>query len=516
MILFFGSVRIRLLSFPLERDEGEYAYAGQLIMHGIAPFRYCYSMKLPGTAAAYALFTAIFGQTAVGVHLGLLLVNAATTVLVYLLARRVFGRLAGVVAAAAFAFLSLEPTVHGFAGHATQFVVLPAVGGLLLLLKAIETGRLQMFWWSGVALGLGVLMKQPGMFFVLFAAFYLTCSEWMSGLQWRGLVSRMAALILGAVLPFAFTCLFFLEAGVFSRFWFWTFSYARQYGSIFTLSHGLEIFERRAPLIVSPAAPIWIIAVTGIVLVFWRRKEWSQIILVLGFLVFSFAAVCPGLYFREHYFVLLLPAVSLLCGAAVSRATALIGGSSKIPALALVPAMVFAVALGLSVVHDSDYLFETDPVAACREIYGTNPFPEAPQVAEFIRNRSASDDRIAVVGSEPEIYFYSQRRSATGYLYTYPIMEPQPFATTMQHEMESEIENTKPRFVVYVHVPASWLAQPSSDQSIFTWAGQYLQNQYQLVGMVDLLGSETEFHWDADARSIQPRSSSYVLVFQRA
>ena len=30
--------RLRLLAFPLERDEGEYAYAGQLILQGIPPY----------------------------------------------------------------------------------------------------------------------------------------------------------------------------------------------------------------------------------------------------------------------------------------------------------------------------------------------------------------------------------------------------------------------------------------------------------------------------------------------
>src|SRR5271165_5109722 len=74
VVLFFGMIRLRLLDFPLERDEGEYAYGGQLILQGIAPYQLCYSMKLPGTAAAYALFMAFFGQTPAGVHLGLLLV----------------------------------------------------------------------------------------------------------------------------------------------------------------------------------------------------------------------------------------------------------------------------------------------------------------------------------------------------------------------------------------------------------------------------------------------------------
>jgi len=54
IILFSACVRFRLRDFPLERDEGEYAYAGQLILQGIPPYQLAYNMKLPGTYAAYA------------------------------------------------------------------------------------------------------------------------------------------------------------------------------------------------------------------------------------------------------------------------------------------------------------------------------------------------------------------------------------------------------------------------------------------------------------------------------
>ena len=67
-------IRIRLLDIPLERDEGEYAYSGQLILHGIPPWKLAYTMKLPGTAVAYAFFISVFGQTTAGIHVGLLLV----------------------------------------------------------------------------------------------------------------------------------------------------------------------------------------------------------------------------------------------------------------------------------------------------------------------------------------------------------------------------------------------------------------------------------------------------------
>src|SRR5450759_1349438 len=134
VILFFALIRVHLRDCPLERDEGEYAYAGQLMLQGIPPYQLAYSMKLPGTFAAYAVILALFGQTPGGIHLGLLLVNAATTFLVFLLTRRLFGQLAGLLAGASYALLSTSPSVMGFAGHATHFVVLPALGGILLLL----------------------------------------------------------------------------------------------------------------------------------------------------------------------------------------------------------------------------------------------------------------------------------------------------------------------------------------------------------------------------------------------
>src|SRR5271165_1064179 len=105
IILLFALIRYRLREMPLERDEGEYAYAGQLILQGIPPYQLAYNMKLPGTYAAYAVILAVFGQTPTGIHIGLLIVNAATSVLLFFLAKRLMTPLAGLGTSAAFALL---------------------------------------------------------------------------------------------------------------------------------------------------------------------------------------------------------------------------------------------------------------------------------------------------------------------------------------------------------------------------------------------------------------------------
>src|SRR5437879_9694161 len=139
LILFVAAVRLRLRDMPLERDEGEYAYSGQLILQGIPPYKLAYNLKFPGIYAAYALMMLIFGQTAAGIHLGLLVVNVASIILMFFLGRKLLDLNGGLVAAATFALLSLSVSVLGLAAHASHFVILAVLGGTLLLLRATES-----------------------------------------------------------------------------------------------------------------------------------------------------------------------------------------------------------------------------------------------------------------------------------------------------------------------------------------------------------------------------------------
>src|SRR4030095_9768169 len=226
------AIRIRLLGIPLERDEGEYAYAGQLMLQGIPPYKLAYNMKFPGTYAAYALIMSIFGQTISGIQLGLLLINVATGALVFFLGRRLINETAGLVAAASYALLSISPTVLGFAAHATHFVMVPVLGGMLLLLDQRAEARFGRLFVSGLLFGLAVVMKQPGIFFALFAVVYLMMKEIRRELREKEWFVRTLVFSGGVILPFATTCLLMFCAGVFREFWFWTVDYAQQYGSL--------------------------------------------------------------------------------------------------------------------------------------------------------------------------------------------------------------------------------------------------------------------------------------------
>src|ERR1700677_1985879 len=104
-----AAIRVRLLSMPLERDEGEFALAGQLIRQGHPPDDRLYNMKWPGTYYGYAVIESVFGESVRGTRLGILCLNAVWIVLVYLIARRLLDASAAAAAALVYAILSVSP-----------------------------------------------------------------------------------------------------------------------------------------------------------------------------------------------------------------------------------------------------------------------------------------------------------------------------------------------------------------------------------------------------------------------
>ena len=148
-------------------------------------------------------------------------------------------------------------------------------------------------------------------------------------------------------------------------------------------------------------------------------------------------------------------------------------------------------------------------------MYGLSPFPEAVQVAGYIRAHSDKGSRIAVLGSEPEIYFYANRRSATGYIYTYSMMEPQPFALAMQDQMIRETEDSRPEYVVFVSADGSWGIRGNSHVEIFKWWDAYSAKNYKVAGVADIMSPDrTEYHWE-DSASYHPHGRDVTVTTLR-
>ena len=513
ILILTAWLRVRMLSVPLERDEGEYAYFAQLILDGHPPYQYAYTMKLPGICYAYAAGMAVLGGDIAGVHTAFLLVNLITIALLFFLARNLAGWLAGVTAAASYAVLSADTGVLGFHAHATHYVVLFASLGALLLERAAQRKGNVLFLLSGLSMGLSFLMKQHGILFIVFGVLYIASPAFKTSGEIKAWLTRAGLFAVASVLPYLAVCLAMWLYGVFPKFWFWTFTYARAYTGEISLRDAAIVL--RANLGEVLRGPFWIWCVGGASLLglLALRRTRHQYIFVLLFAFCGAVAVCPGLYFRTHYFVLFLPALALAIGVGLAELYGLSSGRRS-RWLKLAPAGVLVLAIGISLYRSRVYFFELSPVEEVRFNYGNNPFSEAIPIARYIQKHTGPTDRISILGSEPEILFYAHRLSATGHIYTYGLMEPQPYARAMQHEFITETETSMPEFVVFVPVNTSWLRSARSVPDLWEWIPKFLTAHYDRVGVINIEGDRTDYFWEETAQHAVAGSAP-VFVFRR-
>lgn len=518
ILLACAWIRFRLLATPLERDEGDYAYLAQLLLQGIPPYTEAYDMRMPGIFAAYALVLAAFGQTGVAVHLGLLLVNSATIVLMFLLGRKLLDATTGIAAAASFGALSLTPTIQGIAANAEHFLILLVLAGILLLLRALDSRRSALLFFSGATLGLAFLIKQHGIFFVAFGGAVLVWSEFLQRpFAGRRCLSRSLVFATGAFAPVGLTFLAILLLADFEKFWLWTVTVPRDYVTAVPLHLGLDRLWERFNLVAAPALPLWCVAGIGLVAPAWSARARGRGALVLGFALFSFLSMTPGLLFRPHYFLQILPAAALLVGIAVSSIADLLARTRSTMLIRATQALVVLIPIYYLAYGEQAFLFRMSPTEASRYTYSLNPFPESLEIAHYIKRNSTPDDRIVVLGSEPQIYFYAQRRSATPYILMYPLMEYHPLVLEMQQEMIEGIERQEPKYLVFVNTASSWQQRAYSHTNVIRWAKDYAKRHYRRVGLVDIISAaETRYLWDDASVGQSPRSTNWISVFERS
>ena len=164
-----------------------------------------------------------------------------------------------------------------------------------------------------------MLIKQQGSFLCGFGLLVLLIhyALWRP-FSWRTLLAGCAVFAIGAILPFAATCFWLWRAGVFDQFWFWTAVYARGLAQQVSYGVGLELFWQSSLAIVTANWPLAIAALLGACLLGSDKYAGNVRWFVMAYFAFSFLSICPGCYFRPHYFIVPLAAVSICSGVAGS------------------------------------------------------------------------------------------------------------------------------------------------------------------------------------------------------
>lgn len=470
-------------------------------------------MKLPGTSFMYAILMFIFGQTSTGIHIGLLFLNAATMYILYTAVKKIFNPFIALATSTIYGFMAIGFVFDGFSAHATHFICFYFSLALLFLARYLKTGKALQAFLFGLMLGMAFLMKQQAVFLVLFGGLflliYLQTEKKQSVLE---MIKNTLPFAAGVVIPYIVVILIIVLTGQFPMFWLWTVKYASSYEAV----KSMDLISIYFTSTFTPAWKVysyfWLLALAGILVLYRSPYTRLQKIFAIGYFIAAACAVSSGFYFRQHYFVVILPAIGLLSGIFIEFVIKQIKLKSANASLLILSAFVL-----ITLYINRQYFFNAPIKEVYNLSYWGNPFNEAKEIAKYIQANSKDTDKIAVLGSEPEIYFYANRRAATGFLYTYPLVDNQPFNLIMQNQMIKEIEDSKPAFIVFCNVTYSWVVQAGTPKKIFEWGNAYTHANYTPVGFVDFYSnSGWQYFWGDDIKNrpdAQPES--FIIVFKR-
>ena len=460
-------VRFNYRNIPLERDEGEYAYAGSLLLHAHYPYQDAYNMKFPGSYLMYALMMKIGGENIESIRLGIcaiLLITALGLIGVsYMLTQN---KGASVLAGVLFVALTNTMAGEGLMANAEHFVNLFMVFGVFFLLFFLKhKSSLIYLFISGVLLGSSLVMKQYGYAFCLFALLTLLVN--LFGQTWLRIIKSLSVFLSALILPVAMLLAWVVYHRLWYKFLFLTIRYAFAYLGLDRGNVGKSVSQ-----IFLSAIPIAVVVVIALaILLLSLRERKARFLLV--WILFSILALSTGYYFRVHYFILAYPALAVISAYAYNRMVFKNYGGIGKAGIAIALILFFAV--------QKEEQFPANSTDVLKNHYRYSLFADMPVVARHIDSLIPESDRLSLFSNEPELLFYSRHIAASGYIYNYPLFELQPYAREMTEEYIQQVSSNPSRLFVY-HTGALQLQNQSTYRFFETWWKRYSQN-FSLIGV---------------------------------
>jgi 4-amino-4-deoxy-L-arabinose transferase-like glycosyltransferase len=506
-------LRSRLLPIPFERDEGGFAYMGHTWLEGTPLFSDYVDVKPPLIYILYGIFSKLFGADPTGIHTGLMLFNLGFSITFFLFLKKYYHSGVALLASVLFVLLSSMSNVFGFAAHATQLLIWPAFGGLWLTRQGLDENKIFKIALGGFLLGLAFLIKQQALGFMLLAGIFLTFATLYPKTRWVLWLKTGFVLTFFAVLPYLICLVWFYSNGTLDNFWYWTYVWPSQFAAKQT--GNTELFSMMFGLVSRNTELIWYAGLAGLISVWFTKIQLPQKVFSLSLAFFGFLALSIGFHYYPHYFVVMLPGVCLgyalfmySIGHFLQKINIYSGISYPIIILVSLIPLFFAFK------SSKDYYFKDKHAKILRAVYGTNPFQESFIVGNKIKSMSQPGDSILVLGSEPQILFYSKLPSITEHMHYYQLVDGGTHNDSLQQILINKAERSKPRFLVFSRTGYSWLNK-KPENILFNWLNPFLQENYSLIGMANVDKERaTTYLWDKDV-SYDKMTNESLLLFLR-
>jgi hypothetical protein len=466
--LLFVALRWNTFDAPLVRDEGEYAYAGQLFRQGIAPYEHSFLQKPPMIAYTYALADLVAPGVAWFPRILAYGFAAAATVLLALVARKEFGRGCALPAAWLVTPMLLLPGIDQPTANTEMFLLLPLMGVVAAWSLSRKRGAGTGAWFAAGLLGAIALLYKYTCLPILAVVFITWSRDAWRQTGRRALLHHWSYGFLGGLLGLVAGLGWFVARDGGWHVWECTIQYNRFYTASSSFGFaGFSTWVRKLwgnwwilfllPLALTVRAP--------------RRAGLWGILFFAAWLTTSFSRY-------GQYYILLMPFWALLAVAAIHHASQQLAARFAFSEGVLRRAGT-AIVVILLCWPDLAVIFRSR-----EQVRRDQPdiLSGASMVAGRVAALTSPGDPVFVAGSEPQILSMARRRSPTRFVIMYPLMIPTPVARTYQKEAIRDLEEHPPALIVHIPAGSSWLRSRSTPPDFDQYLDWLLATRYEAAG----------------------------------
>jgi hypothetical protein len=494
-----------------------YAYIGDMILKGYAPYKDAWDVKSPGIFFQFAAAFALFGRTGFAANLmdGLIAVLAAWAL--FSVGERWRGWRAGLFAAVSWVLLYFAYVSKGWDGQPETTGVLLVSWLMLLGMKEAPFSRWESVT-SGLICALLLWYKLP---FIVFGALLLPRlrrSKVTWGVIWPALAAFLgvAALFVG----------YFASKGALADLYEGAVLFplrlaTLEKGDISTQSAN---FYRELYQIGRGATGPVVFALIGLLVLAATRVRGREILLTMFALGIGLLLVVgQGRYFAYHW-LLALPSVSLLAGIGVDSLARWAKSRSACLAACMMAAVLLSVfpARGEEspahtercIADTSAFLWSTfsgtylrtgeiyDYWARVETNYGEKLKMDArtsPEFGRILREETNEDESILCFDIEPSINFYAERRAPTRFLYLWYLGLRKMQDLGWYLEFARGVMAKKPKFIVVCKEYQGTFGYVDGEERLAAWPelGAWFKENYLPVVDMEVGVMKTFIHKDA-------------------
>lgn len=431
--LILIGLRIQFIDEPFERDEGGYAYMSWRFLNGEVMYRDYWDTKPPGIVCIYALIFKLYGISLTSVRTMTIFFGIIALMLVYLVAEKMFDKKIAITSVFIYAFFSSQPISHTISSNAEPFMIIFTLAGIYFYLFSEKRNNALIL--SGALFGIAFMVKQTAVDGLLAVILYSAINK---GLRIRNIL-KISAGIVGVWVP---VIIYFLYKGVLNDFFFAAYVYNFTYINKALSYHWLERLINTIITLTKEDILLWVLAISGFFIINKRHflRAWT---------VFAAIGVTAGGRFFPHYFVQLIPVLSILSGYCLNKVWESIDRQNFwAKAQNKFIFSTLSVLVVLTFINQIRYFAFLDCYDICKEKYPMQSFEFKERLAEEVKKITNPDDYIFVWGSEPEIYFFAERRSPVRFINNHYVWIHSAFAEKAKKEIMQELNLKKPKAII--------------------------------------------------------------------